>query len=244
MSYQHSLFFTGFQNFTGNVYTKSYNVKMYFHLRKVNDSLLAENARLKEIIYLKPKQLLPDSVVVDSNNKVIFRLIHASVINNTINRQKNIIVLDKGRKHGIHPQMGLITEKGIAGIVTHVSENFSLAMSVLNDEFRVSAKITESGELGSLSWDGKSPDYMILKDIPNQIKVVKNHHVVVGPYSRFFPENTVIGIIEDFKMSSNSSLIEVKIKLHSKIRNLKNVYLIENKSSLELDKLEKMANEK
>jgi len=243
MNYQQSVIFTAFQNISGSIYKSASNVKNYFHLGAVNDSLLAENARLRQLIYSVPQPNLPDSVLVDTIRKTTFRLVHAYVINNTINRQKNIIVINKGKKHGIHPQMGVITDKGIIGIVTHTSENFSLIMSVLNDEFRVNAKIEESGELGSLSWDGNSPDYMLLKDIPNQVKVTKNHHVMVGPYSRFFPENTPIGIIEDFKMSSNSSLIEVKVRLHSKIRNLKNVYLVENKSAFELDNLEKQTSE-
>jgi len=244
MSYQRSLVFSGFQNFTGNIYSKISNVKMYFRLRSINDSLLAENVRLRELVYAVPKIDRPDSFVKDTQNNIKFKLKFAYVVNNTINRKNNIIVLNRGKLDGIHNQMGVITDKGIVGIVTHTSDHFALVMSVLSEEFRVSAKIVESGEIGSLSWDGKSPENMVLKDIPNQVKVLRKHQVVVGPYSRFFPENTPVGIIKDFNISSNNSLIEVKVKLHNKIRNLQSVYLIDNMKALEQAELEKNADEK
>lgn len=229
-----------FQEINGKVSAKISSVKSYFNLRQINDSLMAENARLREIVYTSKENPFNDSLIFDTTGKIHFRLRQAHVVNNTLTSKNNFIIIDKGKNDGIHKQMGLMTDKGIVGIVTHVSANYTLALSILSREFRVNAKILELGELGSLTWDGKSPDYMLLTDIPNQVKIMKNQHVVVGPYSRFFPENIPIGTVEDFRPSSNSSLLEIKVKLYNNIRSLQKVYLIENMNGNELQQLEQM----
>ncbi|NLJ07558.1 MAG: rod shape-determining protein MreC [Sphingobacteriales bacterium] len=228
-----------FQEVNGSIFRQIASVRSYFRLHQVADSLMAENARLRELVYASGEEPANDSIVIDTVKKLQYRLKTAKIINNTLSGSNNFIIIDKGRKDSIHEQMGVMSTSGIAGVLMQVSENYSLALSVLSKKFRVNAKILETGELGSLTWDGKSPKYMILTDIPNQIKIAKGQHVVVGPYSRYFPENTPVGVIEDFDVSSNSSLLDIKVRLYDNIKNLKRVFLIENTDWLELELLEK-----
>jgi rod shape-determining protein MreC len=64
----------------------------------------------------------------------------AKVIRNSVNQSANYIYLDKGASMGIKEQMGVISAKGIVGQVVKVTDHYSAVMSILNRNFRVSAK--------------------------------------------------------------------------------------------------------
>ena len=51
---------------------------------------------------------------------------------------------------------------GIVGTIVGISRNFSIAMSVLNLDFRLSARFRKNSYFGSLSWDGTEPGYSLL----------------------------------------------------------------------------------
>ena len=228
-SYQHAVFFNFLQHISGNVYTKIDNTRRFFHLRHINDSLLIENARLQSqinSIYLKEKNF--HSGIFDTNSKLKYIYQPAYVINNSVDRRKNFLVLNIGSKQGIEKNMSVITSQGIAGIIKDVSENYSLVISVLNSDFRLNAKIVETNDIGSIIWDGPSADIVVLKDIPNQNLIRKGNHVVVGPYSQSFPENIPIGIIESIKLDKGGSFYNINVRLTSSMRNVMNVYVVKN----------------
>ena len=237
-SYQHSIFFNTLQDFTGNVYQKTANVKRYFYLRHINDSLLAENSRLQSTVsslFLKEKNLHPS--IFDSNSQFKYIFKPAYVINNSVDKRKNYLVVNIGKNQGVDKDMAVITSSGVVGIIKHVSANYCLVMSMLNSDFRLNARIVETGDIGSIVWDGQSPDFVILRDIPNQNLIKKGQHIVVGPYSQYFPENLPIGLVEDIHIDKGGSFFNISVKLSSNLRNIMQVYVIKNMAVRESDSL-------
>ena len=51
--------------------------------------------------------------------------------------------------------MAVTSGEGVAGVIVGCSENFSVAMSLLNLNFKLSARIKSNGYFGSLSWGRK-----------------------------------------------------------------------------------------
>jgi rod shape-determining protein MreC len=135
--------------------------------------------------------------------------------------------------------MAVITTNGIAGIVRDVSSNYALVLSVLNPDFHVNAKIKELDELGSITWDGKDRQVAVLNDIPSHVKLKKGQKVVVGPYSKYFPEDYPIGVVEDFELDETGSFYRVRVKLSTVVRNLEVVYIIDRSGIDEQENLEK-----
>ena len=80
----------------------------------------------------------------------------AEVIDNSINRQKNFFTINKGTRQGIKIDMAVIAVNGVAGVIVGCSENYSVAMSLLNQDFKLSARIKSNGYFGSLKlgWQG------------------------------------------------------------------------------------------
>jgi rod shape-determining protein MreC len=50
--------------------------------------------------------------------------------------------------------MGVASPSGVVGVVVGVSRNYSVVMSLLNTDFRLSASIARNDYFGSLAWDG------------------------------------------------------------------------------------------
>ena len=122
----------------------------YFYLRRYSDSLVAENAQLRaELLQSKFDNKIDSGSITDSAGKYAqsYTYIAAQVTMNTVNRASNIIYLNRGAKHGIHKQMGVIAHNGIVGQVVNVTENYAVAMSVLSKDFKVSAKIKKKAPI-------------------------------------------------------------------------------------------------
>ncbi len=126
---------------SGNTYARIAAVRAYGRLSLVNDSLNQQNARLRERL----EQLgSPDSQRAGSITDSLFRqqytYVPVRIINSSITARNNYLTLDKGRRDGLSADMGLITERGIAGRIIAVSEHYAVAMSVLHSKFSTSAE--------------------------------------------------------------------------------------------------------
>jgi rod shape-determining protein MreC len=153
------------------------------------------------------------------------------------------MTLDIGGKKGAQRQAGVVTTAGIVGISKQVSPNFTSVLSVLHSDFTVSAEIAELKEIGSVAWDGKNPERVILKDIPVHIRVKKGMHVVTSPYSSVFPQGTNIGTIVQVIDKQDDAFHTIYIKLAADIRNARQVYLITNLLREEQETLEQSQEE-
>jgi rod shape-determining protein MreC len=226
----------------------------YFNLRAENEKLMAQNSRLEsELIrsrnYLATYQncypegshftVLPDSIFTSSG----FRFLPAKVINNTVDKSYNYLTLDKGRRSGVREGMGIISPDGIVGLVTHVSQNYSLALSLLNKKFRVSAKLQGKQNVGTMSWDGHKPNQGILMYIPQTSEIAIGDTVVTSGYSSVFPEDFVVGTVSGFDTDEQDGFFHIRVDLASDFRSLGNVFLVEHHQQAEIDSLEGLAKE-
>lgn len=155
------------REFSGNLYQKTTDLKQYLSLVEENQQLVEENNRLLNIIESTYKS---DEIFFRSVNDSIFnqryRYTSARIINNSVNKKHNFITLNKGSLQGIKPEMAVVSGGSIVGIVKGVSNNFATVISLLNLDYKVSAKVKKNEYFGSLSWDGEGYQTAILTEIP------------------------------------------------------------------------------
>ena len=84
--------------------------------------------------------------------------------------------------------MAVTSVDGVAGVIVGCSENFSVAMSLLNLDFKLSARIKSNGYFGSLSWDGRDYRHAVLSEIPQHVTVSVGDTIETTGYSAIFPE--------------------------------------------------------
>ncbi|WP_395077376.1 rod shape-determining protein MreC [Flavobacterium sp.] len=223
---------------SGTIFEKTNEVKTYFSLKEQNDKLAKENADLRKFLFNKKDSisvLLKDSL--KGYNKI--NVIQTRVINNSYNVSENYLTINSGSLQGIKPDMGVINSQGIVGIVEKTSPKYATVLSVLNVKSQINAKIKKSNHFGSLIWNAKNAGFVQLIDIPRLASVKKGDTVVTGGRSTIFPENIPVGIISRIFIDTQTNYYTLDVRLFNDMTNLNHVYVIENKESEEIIKLEK-----
>jgi rod shape-determining protein MreC len=222
---------------TANVSSVAAYVNSYLNLREANRHLLERNAQLElQLLELQDKVdlLSADSTafvgfVKDSLTNVFpYTLVMAKVVNNSITHLSNYITVNKGRLDGITPDMGVVSEKGVVGIVSNVSDHFSVIIPLLNPKFKLSCKVIGSNYFGALSWDGRDAKYANLNELPRHVEFNKGDTIVTSGYSAVFPAGVIVGTVVDFHKQKDDNFYSLKIELATDFRTLSDVYIIKN----------------
>lgn len=237
-SYQRASVWNSSNQLVGTAYERMNEFSSYLVLGKTNDSLAAENARLRE--QLKSSYFI-DSIkqvtIRDTTLKQQYTYTVARVINNSVHQKNNYITINRGKKHGIEKGMGVTSSTGIVGIVLNVSDNFATVRSLLHTETRISASV--NGNIGSLVWgEGNyDPRFAVLKDIQSHLIIKKGSRVVTSEFS-LFPQGTNIGYVARTGTKSGDSSLNIEVKLDTDFATLQYVYVINNLLSKEQLSLE------
>ncbi|HCN83957.1 MAG TPA: rod shape-determining protein MreC [Sphingobacteriaceae bacterium] len=239
-SYQKAAMVNTSNELVGQAYEKIDYFKSYLTLRSVNDSLVAENVRLRNQL---KSSLTNDTVrqisVNDTITKQQYICIEARVVSNSIHQKNNYITINRGSKHGIAPGMGVICPSGIVGIVRDVSENYARIQSLLHSGTKISASIASTNAFGSLVWgEGNyDPQKAILLDIPNHVIVKTGEKVVTTGFS-LFPAGLPIGKISRTGIKGGNNFLDIEVKLNTDFSTLQYVYVVNNLRSAEQQQLE------
>jgi rod shape-determining protein MreC len=237
-NYHNSRMVKSIQGVTRGMDERISNIRSYMSLREINSELASENSILRNSIELLKKR--EDDRFVSVTDSVLgqqYRFSAAKVINNSVNNQKNFFTIDKGSRQGIRVDMAVTNGRDVAGVVVGCSENFSVAISLLNLDFRLSARIKSNGYFGSLSWDGRNYRYAMLSEIPQHININIGDTIETTGFSSVFPEGIPIGLISNFK-KSGSDFYNIIVELFTDFKKLHYVNIIGNLKRSEQLKLE------
>ena len=229
--------------FMAKTWGTSQAIGNYFHLKRQNDELALENERLQE----PGKGLRAGRERVRSFVKPVlrqhgFNYIPATIIKSGTSTQHNYLILDKGSEDGVVENSGIISSKGVIGIVDAVSKHYSFAISFLNKELNISARMDTSGAVGPLAWDGISTNGAVLKEIPLQFKYNPGDTVYTSGYSAIFPPDIPLGIAGEAKVI-NGATNEISVRLFQDHSALKYVTIIENTRIKEIEEIENSDNQ-
>ncbi len=228
-SYQRASWISSSSNISGGVYRSFSNASQYLKLQQINEELAKENTFLRSQLpssFKDSKDYF--SLVYDSLNKRQYTYRTAKVINNSVNKHFNYITLNKGSNNGIVKEMGVISSKGVVGIIKDVSDHYSSVISILNTRLLISGKLKESGFFGALGWDGSDYRYAWLNEIPIHAPVSVGDLIVTSGFSSIFPEGILIGSVETVEKGKGESFYRIKVKLSVDFKDLSYVEVISN----------------
>jgi rod shape-determining protein MreC len=242
----HEAAFMGIANeLTGRVSSRYSNVQYYFHLKKTNEALAAQNEQLLNQMKsnFQPAdtavQVVVDTTYVDTSGiqrRYVWRA--ARVVNNSVSLHNNYITIHRGEDQGVRKDMGVISPEGIVGMVVNTSENYAVVMTMLNRQSSVSAKLKKGGEIGKVQWDGRSPDNVTMMNIPKSAEVAKGDSVVTSGYSLSFPPGILIGTVTNVVEDKTSNFVTLQIKPSTNFYNVEYVMVVDNLQKEEQKKLE------
>ena len=242
--YQHHIYMTSAGRFSAGIYDMSHNITSYFNLRETNEELQIQNARLEEeVIGLKAElQLYKEKYYSDTMTLpeplLPYRFIIASVINKSIHKPYNYITINKGSKDGIRPEMGVVDQNGIVGVVNIVGEHYSRLISLLNPNFRLSCKVKGNDAFGSLVWDGKDPQAALLEELPRHTVYQPGDTVITSGYSAMFPEGIPVGVVVGTEKTIDDNFYTLRVKLVTNFSRLSTVRVISSDLGEEIKQVE------
>jgi len=239
-SYHRSLKHSVVSDFTGNVFSLYSNITEYFSLKQENDILVKENAYLRN--ELKDSFYRPDTIT--GFKDTLYKYIPAKVVSNSVNKPNNFMLINKGRKDGLEKEMGVVSPNGVAGIIVGVSNHYSVVMSLLHQNTRLSARIKKNGQLVNLVWQGVDYTSGKIVDIPSHVILQRGDTVITSGNSLIFPEGILVGTILKENIKTNEDLGEATLKFSTVFNTLQHVYVIKNmKKTEQLNLLEGIDNE-
>ena len=237
-SYHKNNFVNSSNSITGGIYTIKSSITNYFNLREENEILIDENTRIR--IQLESYKSKVVNQNIDTNSILSkYYFVSAKVINNSFSKTKNKLTIDKGERDSIQLDLGVITSKGIVGIIDNVSNKYATIQSILNTNSQINAKLKNAKHFGSLVWNTKDPNVIQLIDIPRLAPVKIGDTIVTGGKSTIFPEGILIGAVIDFELTEDENSQNLNIQLFNDMTNLQHVYIIDNLDSQEIINLEK-----
>lgn len=224
---------------TSSVYERVSSISRYFGLVKQNEILMNEVVSLRE--QLSRVRFAQDSLADGHDvDKLALGETYtvARVVNNSITKRDNFIVIDKGLKDGMQRDMAMVNDLGIVGYLLDCSENYSVAISLLNaSDFRTSGRIKGSDFTGSISWNGLSHRTVELTQVPKYAGIKRGDTIVTTDYSNIFPSDLPIGRVSDFEMT-DGAFYNARVELFADMSTLRHVYVIKLPRQQERDSLE------
>jgi rod shape-determining protein MreC len=235
-SYHKSRFINSANFISGGFYSTTNNVSGYFGLKEQNKLLQEENNHLRSILLNSKNKL--DSTFIDSTSfKKHYKFTAAQIIRNSYTSTNNILLLNKGKKDSIAQDFGVISSKGIVGIIEKTNANYATVLSILNTSNSISAQLKKTNHFGSLSWNGNSPNYIQLTEIPKIAPVAIGDTIITSGRSAIFPKGIPVGTISNFKLDIAENYYEIEIVLFNDMTNIEHVYIIQNKDAKLIEKL-------
>ena len=249
--YQGSVWFTQANTIAAQVHEWEAEVLSYL-------SLPAENAALvrRNIILQQQNDMLRHELALIDNGKLKmenypgdtssfnfqfstfnFQLIPARIIDNSVRKRDNMLVINVGSDAGVAPEMGVVSGTGVVGIVSAVTPHHALVMSILNSHSSISCRLRDTEYFGYLKWKGGNPLRAYMDDVPRHAHIQKGDIVETSGFSNVFPAGIFLGKVAQIKNSSDGMAYELEILLSTDLANLRHVNVINNQSKAELDSL-------
>ncbi|MFT5777395.1 MAG: rod shape-determining protein MreC [Crocinitomicaceae bacterium] len=244
-TFPRSQYLTTASTVSGSILSVRNDITKHFKLSDSNLKLQEENkilrAKLLENKLALEARKVMDSVEVKTEDESYtqhFEYIPGMVINATFTKRNNYFTLNIGSKQGVKRGMGVISDKGVVGVIHNTSEHFSVIKSCLTKDINVDVIIENSGEPGFLKWDGRDARRGTMAGVSNDRDIKKWSSIVTRGGAGIFPRGLPVGIVEKTVTVEGQPLWDVTVKYAENFRTVQYIYVISNILQKEQHELE------
>ena len=241
--YQGSVWFTQANTVAAIVHEWEAKALSYLRMPAENAALVRQNIALQQQLDALRHELAEARIDTSLTQKTQaellqgLKLIPAQIIDNSVRKRDNMMVINVGSDDGVAPEMGVVSGTGVVGIISAVTPHHALVMSILNSNSSISCRLRGTEYFGYLKWKGGRPLRAYMDDVPRHAHIQKGDVVETSGFSAVFPAGIFLGKVAEIKNSSDGLAYELEILLSTDIANLRHVNVIENYIKAELDSL-------
>jgi len=200
-------------------------------LRRTNAEIMLQLSKLREyaIVNNDLKGLL---ALKDSTE---FPLITATIISKSLSKSQGTITLNIGRSDSVKQGMPVITDKGIAGIIYSVSNNYSIARTLNNVDLNLTVKCERTRESAVMKWNG---DRLVMVNVPKTFGLKKGDRIITSEISSVVPVPLPVGVVAEISNVETGIFNEVKVQPFVDFQKVENVFVLGLIRSKEIDEIE------
>lgn len=243
-SYQGSVWFSAANSVAAGINSTYSNVMNFFNLEQINQELTAQNIALqREAEHLRQSLITAtkDTTITEKlmREKLVgYNMVPATVVSNSAERSNNYLVIDRGEKDGIRPEMGVVGGGGVVGIIYLTGPHHSLVIPVTNRKSSISCRVRGQNYFGYLQWDGSSMLSAYVDDVPRYAKVKVGQAIETSGYSAVFPPGIFVGRVRTIRNSTDGQSYRLDVTLGTNFANLRDVLVVTTPYKAEIDTLQ------
>src|SRR5205814_1447889 len=133
----------------------------------------------------------------------VFKLIAAEIVARDSSTWWRTVTINRGRRDGIETDMPVVTDEGLIGKTTSVSDVISVVLLVSDENCRVAASVEGSREQGIVSGQrvttGLTP-LMDLNFLSKQADLKPGQKVYTSGVGGVFPSGLLIGVVKSYRV--------------------------------------------
>ncbi|MGI9087300.1 MAG: rod shape-determining protein MreC [Chthoniobacterales bacterium] len=169
------------------------------NLRVENRSLKATNQALRDVEH----EVNRLRVALDYRQRSIFKLVPAEIVTRDASTWWRTVTINRGKQDGIDGDMPVVTEEGLVGKTTTVSDNIAVVLLVTDENCRVAASVEGTREQGIVSGErvaGALTPYLDLNFLTKQANLQPGQKTYTSGVGGVFPSGLLIGAVRDYKV--------------------------------------------
>lgn len=220
------------------------DIESYFHLRTVNNELAQENALLRDSLtrLLQWQEQATEQGLVFPDlpyeySHLQLRYIPARVVHISRHLSRPFLTINKGARDSIAVGMGVRSKDGVVGIVTTVSEHYSLVMPLFHRLSRLSCRLSLSRQIGTLVWTGGSHRNVELQDVATHIEVHEGDRIETSGLTVAFPAGIPVGTVTHVDVQPGATYYKIQVQPTTDFERLDYVQVITNALATEQNEL-------
>ncbi len=200
-------------------------------IRRENQRLMTEVGRLSVQSYQIQEVTAENERLrrlLDFKERNEYDLIPARIIGMGTAGMDGSIVIDVGTEDGCQVDMVVMTDKGVVGRLVSVGESTSIGQLVIDPNFRISARLQRSRQLGIVRWF--NGNVSVLEGIHQRADVQTGDWAVTSGYSDIYPPGLPIGRICWISHEEGSLFQEIRLWLDVDFYALEEVFVLKKSS--------------
>ena len=197
------------------------------HVRKQNAALQSQLDSLR----LEEESLAEDArqgqrlqTLLGFKEKYIYKTVAAQVIGTSGTEQSKVLLIDKGSRDGLKPDMPVITPDGIVGKTRDVFGHTSQVLEI-NDPTSGAGVILEKTRIRGVL-RGDSWGHPEIVNISPDERIQKGDAVVTSGGDAIYPRGLAVGTVQKVQPDPDGTLVNVLIKPAANLSRLEEVLII------------------
>ncbi|MDQ3314631.1 MAG: rod shape-determining protein MreC [Verrucomicrobiota bacterium] len=168
-------------------------------LRVENRALKATNQALRDVEH----EVNRLRTALNYRERSIFRLVPAEIVTRDASTWWRTVTINRGKQDGIETDMPVVTQEGLVGKTTTVSDSISVVLLVSDENCRVAVTVEGTREQGIVSGERVAGALMPLLDLnflSKQANLQPGQKAYTSGVGGVFPSGLLIGTVKDYRV--------------------------------------------